>query len=710
MKLYPPMIEGVLPAFYDDDEGTAKLVVPFSMNPTVSNKEYTEICLQLKTIQGTYINYGNKPAEIIDDKAIFYITSNLLNVGQFYKAQIAYRAIDGDVGYYSTVGVTKYTTKPVVYIENLSNIDNNKHQYSYVGVYENNRDKTEKVYSYKFDLFDDNGNIIKTSGELIHDNTQNSQLGVSEDMFDINIDLIENKKYYIQYSITTINGLNEVSPKYPLVQKPFIDTQINCVLVAEADAENGRIHLTLEGNDTMIGDFCIVRSSNKDDFMEWNGLYNFRFQSQNPHMNEWFDYNIEHGVVYKYAIQQLNAHGIKSNRNNATEITAWLEHSSLYDGERQLKIKFNPKVSSFKDVLMEQKTNTIGSKYPFIFRNGNVCYKEFPINGLISYQSDEDFLFTKTMDEYNVVTDLTYENIASEREFKLQVLNWLNNGKPKLFKSATEGNYIVRLMNSSLTPTDSLGRMIHSFSTTASEIADFTYQELLNYNIAKVEKLTYENINWQSINISSNDTTISFTNDITSLLIEGGVPFDTIHIYNDTLYMTDYGDEESSTSKEYSKGFEAQLDKNGRYYINLKNNYRIKSIEFTNTEIKHKGLLTYSYYNIEKTDFDFITGYEIESFANSYSGEFINIIEDIEQDSVTVLKINNIHAQVINENANTKITFADREIDVKDIGEYTMYNIDRVDRIVCGDGLQVDILCDIIRVNYEGDENDESST
>jgi hypothetical protein len=36
-------------------------------------------------------------------------------------------------------------------------------------------------------------------------------------MFDINIDLIENKKYYIQYSITTINGLNEVSPKYPLV-------------------------------------------------------------------------------------------------------------------------------------------------------------------------------------------------------------------------------------------------------------------------------------------------------------------------------------------------------------------------------------------------------------------------------------------------------------------------------------------------------------
>jgi len=58
----------------------------------------------------------------------------------------------------------------------------------------------------------------------------------------------------------------------------------------------------------------------------------------------------------------------------------------LYDGKKQLKIRFNPKVSSFKNDLQEQKIDTIGSKHPFIFRNGNVCYKEFPISGLISFQ------------------------------------------------------------------------------------------------------------------------------------------------------------------------------------------------------------------------------------------------------------------------------------------------------------------------------------
>jgi hypothetical protein len=36
---------------------------------------------------------------------------------------------------------------------------------------------------------------------------------------------------------------------------------------------------------------------------------------------------------------------------------------------------------------------TIGSKYPFIFRNAQVSYKEFPISGLISYLSDEEHLF-----------------------------------------------------------------------------------------------------------------------------------------------------------------------------------------------------------------------------------------------------------------------------------------------------------------------------
>ena len=60
----------------------------------------------------------------------------------------------------------------------------------------------------------------------------------------------------------------------------------------------------------------------------------------------------------------------------------------------------------------------------------------------------------------------------------MEVLEWLNNGEEKLFRSPTEGNYIVRLMNNSLSPTDSLGRMLHTFNSTAYEVADFNYENL----------------------------------------------------------------------------------------------------------------------------------------------------------------------------------------------------------------------------------------
>jgi hypothetical protein len=33
-------------------------------------------------------------------------------------------------------------------------------------------------------------------------------------------------------------------------------------------------------------------------------------------------------------------------------------------------------------------------------------------------------------------------------------MDWLNNGEVKYFKSPTEGSYLVRLMNVSLTPND----------------------------------------------------------------------------------------------------------------------------------------------------------------------------------------------------------------------------------------------------------------
>ena len=70
--------------------------------------------------------------------------------------------------------------------------------------------------------------------------------------------------------------------------------------------------------------------------------------------------------------------------------------------------------------------------------------------------SDSNFSSTKFDTDKEsislVLTDLTGLNIQYERNFKLKVLDWLTNGRPKLMRSPTEGNYIVRLTNVSLSP------------------------------------------------------------------------------------------------------------------------------------------------------------------------------------------------------------------------------------------------------------------
>ena len=69
-------------------------------------------------------------------------------------------------------------------------------------------------------------------------------------------------------------------------------------------------------------------------------------------------------------------------------------------------------------------------------------------------------------------------SIKAERQFKMDVLAWLNNGKPKLFRSPGEGNFIVRLMNVSLTPNDTVHRTLHTFNCTAYEIDKYSVANL----------------------------------------------------------------------------------------------------------------------------------------------------------------------------------------------------------------------------------------
>lgn len=619
-RLYPPVIEGVIPAFY----GNA-LTVPFVMNKSVSTDEVKGFALKMKTI----ISGDNPIGEVVNSTeynfdsniVIFNLTTeqaDKLYEGQFYKIQIAYIDTKNIVGYYSTIGVIKYTYQPTVDIQPHGD------GITFSGIY-SSQDYSEKAYTYNFTLTDNLGNIIETTGDKLHNGSTDTDDDNSVDTYVIKTTLEINQEYKLIYSVTTINGI--VCTRSPLSISHIggVSSNLRANVKCTLDDENGCIDISLVKPDgdlretPAVGTFYLLRASDEDDFKVWNVVLKFVLYGQTPSRHLWTDMSIKHGTTYKYAVQQVNRYGLRSGLNESQAITASFDHMYLYDGERQLKIKYNPKVSTFKNTLLESKVDTIGSKYPFIFRNGSVNYKEFSISGLVSYLSDDNSLFynlEKLFEEKGLfMTDLTSDNIATERAFKLEVLNWLTNGKPKLFRSPTEGNYIVRLMNSSMTPNDTVGRMLHTFTSTAYEIAENTYENLQKFNFVHANIDIKPQLRWQSIELKNAQMKKNLLNGRTAVAIklEGMLPGDKIEMIVD------------GTKQIFAIGA------TGYYEIDLNNQVNITSFMLPKIEVPYMGILTYAYYSSEFEDsFDAI--YDVKKGyvpGHQFIGAYENILNEI---------------------------------------------------------------------------------
>lgn len=530
-RLYPPAIAGTLPAFC----GTDTLSVPFSMNRAVSATEVLGFKLKIKTVSGAWVdeltvryedptgaNKDEKRIEwargIIDSQKVDFPlkgrTGLNFNIGQHYKVQLAYIGLDDTVGIYSSVGVIKYTSTPDVYIENLEFGHINQHNYSYVGVYSQSsyyisttskvqRDSTEKLYSSYFRITDEDNNIVVQTEEKLHQSFEDEVSYMSTEEIVVSQDLDVNRSYYIQFLTKSINGLEYPSKKYRIMQRRSISPDIEMNLVATLDYDNGFISMKMDTKEPVVSGLFLVSRAASNNGYKWEEFKRFDLQSMLPEKWSLMDCTIEQGVTYKYSLQQYNENGIYSDRIISNGVFADFEDAFLYDGEKQLKIRFNPKVSSFKANVLESKIDTIGSTHPYILRNGNVYYRDFPISGLISHQMDDTELFCSKAELglTEITTNLTSENLVAERLFKLKVMEWLTNGRAKLFRSPTEGNYIVRLMNTSFSPNDTVGRMLHTFSTNAYEIAKMSMENLEYYGLIDARENISIQTRWATVDL-----------------------------------------------------------------------------------------------------------------------------------------------------------------------------------------------------------------
>ena len=518
-RLNPPMVENIIAA----QTHLNQLTIPFSMNRSVGWEDFETVQLIVKTVQTNVVlataecnkNSISKKDNIY--QAIFVKDDNFpLQIGQYYKIQLAYINKSNEIGFYSSAATFKFTSSPEVIIQGLDDTDNflNPHTYDYVGSYSNPGDPSEKVYSYRFDLYDRHNTLVVSSGDQLHNSSEDRAIDKSIDKWTTRQGLQPGFEYLLSYTVKTINGLEISSKSYRIIDGHTVPSNLSKYydFIATNNADCACVELSIQPKKDAIaadrklinGKFLITRASSEDNFQSWNEMTRFVLASWDSSRDKFLcnDYSVAQGETYIYALQAYNNNGVYTTRQETPELQVDFEDMFLSDGERQLKIRFNPKVSSFKTTLLESKMDTLGGKYPFFFRNGNVSYKEFPISGLISMLMDDNHEFIQGIsltdkkrtstpaaanDYQDLQTALTGSNFKKERDFKLEVLNWLTNGKPKLFRSPGEGNYIIRLMNTSLSPNDTLGRMLHTFSSTAYEMADYTFENLRKYKMVMDE-------------------------------------------------------------------------------------------------------------------------------------------------------------------------------------------------------------------------------
>ena len=376
---------------------------------------------------------------------------------------------------WSTISIIKTLSPFDSYIQNFNKgvVNNiNTTVYTFVGMTNlYNSNPKETIKSTRFVLFDFNGNQLEDSGAIIQPESQKLY-----NYHTFNKVLDPDTTYQVLFEVSTSSGYTqsqlydfavvledrditysiELNENYYGMSSEEISLTKTMVRLVVKDAAYSNENLK-------PNTYLIRRASSKDNFETWIDLAELRCAIGTSELYATYnDIMVESGITYKYTVQPKMLNTSRLVVSDSVEATPVYEHTWLLgQNNAYLSIGFNLNLSNFKTVIKEAKIETIGSQYPFFVRNGDIKYREFSLSGLIC----------QNMDATNSLRIGEYENRhIQERMFRDSLHELLLDGRPKLFKSETEGLILVYLSNVSLTPNNVLGRMLYDFSMTATEI------------------------------------------------------------------------------------------------------------------------------------------------------------------------------------------------------------------------------------------------
>lgn len=492
--LFPLTIDSSFPAFPADQE-TIKIYYKSSnaMATSITSRKIYASIVNQKTNKTALAGGRAKTANLYntsysDDNGTYVlIPSSVLEGGAWtqgiYKLQLQYNINQQD-SEWSTICYLKVTAPSDEISVEILNVAEGNVVYNNSPVFKGKyvtTDTAETEARYKFDLLNLSGEILETTGWTAH----SSENDIDDCVFKAALQDLE--EYRVNYYIETKNGyVGQSTFLFSCFFSIYDNPGLKFTRV-ENNYDEGCIELEIGCDTKLVNNLILRRSDSSTDFGIWEDYRYFQVLDEAPEIF-FKDFLVEAGREYQYTIATVTQEDYRSAPAYSPIVSCFYEDSFLVGEDRQLKIQFNPKISSYKRQIQETKTETIGSRFPFILRNGEVNYFSFPLSGLISYKMDNESNFFNFEqpdfhEQYATYIDISDENLFYERLFREEVETFLTNGYYKCFKSPTEGIKLIAITGVSLTPETSLSRMIYSFSCTASEIGKAGLTNLLNAEI-----------------------------------------------------------------------------------------------------------------------------------------------------------------------------------------------------------------------------------
>ena len=482
------------------------------------------------------------PADLVDGEF-------LLN--QYYKIQLRFTSKDAEnislnapqristwlnnnlmfFSEWSRAGILRGISRPTLHIDYLDPEDEESQnislsaplskitgQLSFV-----DNEQSDYLASYDIKVY-----LSKQGNKLIFDS--GTQHPIEDNTIDCDLlcDFDDQRLYLIQINYTTNHAYSK-SEEYIIQVK--IQSQdlnpFNLTINPTRNEEDGYInlHITMDKTkDFSDKQLLIRRLSSKDNFLLWENLYKI---DQTFSELDWQDLSIENGIWYKYALFVVDLNNtILYNPIEAEPILGLFEDIFLVGDNIQLRLQFNPSITGFKYNTVESQQVTLGGKFPYIRRNGNNYYRTFTIGGLISSLMDESdwydsylshkeegeeqketvqlphIRFTSKQEEYKDSYDLyqeyesnndvsNYLNPIYEKFFRESIYDFFYKNSVKLFRSPTEGNILIKLTNINFEPQAQLGRILYSFTATAVQIDEPTFDNYKKYKVLPDDLLVY---------------------------------------------------------------------------------------------------------------------------------------------------------------------------------------------------------------------------